>query len=456
MLTTALFDGAIFDGPAGNLAFARVHQSGATVVRLIVEWKAVAPSSTVAGFSPASPTDRHYKWGVVDQEVRRAVAAGLSPLLDITDAPAWATSNVAHGPGTPDSAKLASFANAAAKRYGGHVAGLPRVRYWQVWNEPNLDPNLSPQLVNGAPAAPKAYREMVNAFADAVKAVNPSNLVVAGGLAPFRDTTSDTRNQDQDWGPLSFMRDMLCLSPRLTPTCSDPVRFDAWSTHPYTSGGPTHHAVLPNDVSLGDLGDMRKVLVAAVKAGHVESASPVQFWVTEFSWDSRPPDPRGVPMRLLQRWVPQALYEMWRNGVSLVTWFSLRDLPLSNSFYQAGLEYVNGARKPLEQGFRFPFVAFPQRASKVYVWGRTPTSRAGSVAIEESKGSSWQRIGTVPASAHGIFTATLKGRTTGYVRARLLSTGERSLSFSLASVPDHVYNPFGETTLLEPQGGKPK
>ena len=50
--------------------------------------------------------------------------------------------------------------------------------------------------------------------------------------------------------------------------------------------------------------------------------------MTEFSWDSNPPDPKGVPAVLEGRWVAEALYRMWSAGVSLVTWFTLRDQPV--------------------------------------------------------------------------------------------------------------------------------
>ena len=112
------------------------------------------------------------------------------------------------------------------------------------------------------------------------------------------------------------------------PTCSARVHFDVWSTDPYTAGGPTHQAHRPNDVSLGDLPEMKAVLDAGVAAGHIVSPQPVQFWVTEFSWDSNPPDPAGVPAALEGRWVAEALYRMWSAGVSLVVWFTLRDQPV--------------------------------------------------------------------------------------------------------------------------------
>jgi hypothetical protein len=288
---------------------------------------------------------------------------------------------------------------------------------------------------------------MVNAVATAVKDVAPDNLVVAGGLAPFRDISPDTYRQNHDWGPLSFMRAFFCLSKALKASCGATAQVDIWAHHPYTSGGPTHKAVLPEDVSLGDLPKLRIALAAAVKAHHVLPARMPALWVTEFSWDSNGPDPLGVPTKLLERWVPQALYEMWRNGVSLVTWFQLQDEPLATSFYQSGLFYRDGRKKPYLEGFRFPLVAFP-RANGIYVWGRTPGGKSSSVIVEQRSSTAWRRIGRLQARSSGVFTGTLRAPVTGWVRAR--AVGETTLPFSLQSVADRFFNPFGNPTLLEP------
>ena len=285
-----------------------------------------------------------------------------------------------------------------------------------MWNEPNTSTNLVPQFHGRAPYSPVLYRNLVNALARSVKSVHPNNLVIAGGTAPFRDSTDSVVSRNKDWGPLTFMRAFLCLSSSLKPTCAAKARFDIWSTHPYTSGGPTHHAFLPDDVSLGDLGKMRSVLDAAVRAGHISGGTP-GFWVTEFSWDSAPPDPSGVPQSLLRRWVPEALYTMWANGVSLVTWFGIQDEPLTTSFYQSGLytrglHGAAGRKKSFFQGFRFPVVALP-RDHGVYVWGRTPAGVAGVVAVEQRQGAAWRRLGTIRTSAAGSSSRVPRGRHQG-------------------------------------------
>jgi hypothetical protein len=246
------------------------------------------------------------------------------------------------------------------------------------------------------------------------------------------------------------MRSLLCLSEGASPhpTCSTRVRFDIWSTHPYTAGGPTHHAYRANDVSLGDLPEMKAVLDAAVRTGRIVSKQPVRFWVTEFSWDSAPPDPLGVPAALEARWVAEALYRMWSSGVSLVTWFSLRDRPLPGSPYQSGLyfqssSYARSRPKPALTAFRFPFVAFV-RSNKVFVWGRTPTRASGSVVVEQQRSSGWRRVAVLQADRFGIFSDELRTTTRGAMRARLATGGTRSLAFSLKRVPDRVFQPFGK------------
>lgn len=464
-LATAVFDPFAFTSAQAPVEFARVKQAGATYVRLLLDWNTVAPNTPQKpdGFNAANPADPQYSWSAFDDQVQRAVAAGLQPIVDINGAPAWAQ-GIGEGPfGTvkPDPTEFGLFARAAAARFSGTFNGLPRVRFWQAWNEPNISLFLTPQFENRQPSSPQWYRRMVNSFADGVYAAHSDNYVIAGGTAPFRDITPSVLALDPDWGPLSFMRRLLCLSPSLKPTCSDPIRFDIWGTDPYTSGGPTHHAVLANDVSVGDLPEMRRVLDAGVESHHVISTRPIQFWVLEFSWDTNAPDPEGVPMPLAKRWVAEVLYRMSLSGVNLVTWFLLRDQPGETSFYQSGLYFQNGPDlgkdrpKPIVQAFRFPFVAFPSRGG-VLVWGRTPAGRPGTVLVEQSFKGGWRRLGVVKTDRYGILSRRFAGPPRGFVRARVLgSPGVAAVPFSLKHVPDRFFNPFGQPTLLEPKpGGK--
>jgi hypothetical protein len=429
----------------------RVRAAGARTVKIVLPWRTIAPQNRPASFDPANPGDPHYDWDPYDEQIRLAVTRGLEPLVTSEQSPPWAERGGDGPPGTrnPDPAEYAAFGSAIAQRYSGTYGGLPRVRLFEAWNEPNASFFLSPPYVNGQPYSPQLYRALVNAFSAAVHTVHQDNVVIAGAQFPF----VINRPGGVSVGPYRFMRDVLCLAEDLTtvPNCGPPLAADVWSHHPYTSGGPTHRASNRDAISLGDMRKMKRLLNAAIQQKRFVSTRPIAFWVTEFGWDSAPADPKGVPLQLHARWVSEALYRMWEAGVSLVTWYRLRDGPPTGPV-QSGLWFrcaggiACDSPKPLSlQAFRFPFVAFRSGRGRVRVWGRTPDSAAARVAIERSWKGKWRRLRTLRAGANGVFRKRIRGPRTGRIRARLVSTREASVGFSLKRPPDMPVNPFGST-----------
>jgi len=419
-LLTAVTDDPSYEGPDAPLALQRTRQAGATFARVGVTWSRVVPkgSAKPSGFDPSNPADPAYNWSKLDREIQLVVASGLQPILGFHGAPRWAEDQSPHptmysgyraGPYKPSPVEVGAFAHALAVRYSGHFQGLPRVRYWRLWNESNLIGYLSPQFENGKPFAPGWYRLMLAAFAKAVHGVHADNLVIAGSLAPF---TLDTAAM----GPLEFLRSLLCLSAgkRPKPVCKARASFDALAVHPYTFGGPTRHAANPNDVSIADLPEVRRLLDAGVRYHRIVSRSRPQLWVTEFSWDTQPPDPNplAAPLSLQSRWTAEALYRMWQHGVRVVTWFLLRDLPWPDSEFQSGLYFRSGVglssdlAKPTLTAFRFPFVAY-RRPGKTFVWGRTPGGRRARVVVEQRRGKGGKPLATLKSDRFGIFSKLL-------------------------------------------------
>jgi hypothetical protein len=455
-------DTAIFFSPrssvAGNTSeLERIKAAGSKYVVIRVFWSSVAPAGSTqpVGFQAGDPADPNYKWAGPDDQIKAAVAAGLKPMVFITRAPNWAEGSgrgsAEGGTYKPSPSELAKFVTAAATRYSGGFSDLPRVQYWAIWNEPNLNTFLSPQVSKKKAFAPNWYRSMLNAAADAIHGVNSSNVVIGGETAPF-GSASKSRNATM---PITFMENVLCVKEkkvvnkktkaityRYTSACKTKTKFDVWAHHPYTQGGPTATAKVHGNASLGDMGEMRKVLNAAIKAGHVSSGQKARLWVTEFSWDSKPPDPGGVPMALETRWVSQMLYQMWGSGVSLVTWLTLTDVPFESDRWQGGLYYEGSdasseRAKPVLRAFRFPFVAIPQTVkgkTTVTLWGRTPTSKSGKVVIESKSGSKWKKVKTLSANSSGIFKARVaKPAKAKFFRARLSNGSDKSADFALAT-----------------------
>ncbi|MFL5958812.1 MAG: cellulase family glycosylhydrolase [Gaiellaceae bacterium] len=436
-LRTSVDDPFALTGPQRATGFLKAQAAGASYVRLIVPWNAIAPSRRPAGFAAADPTSRGYSWAWLDSTVASAEKAGLTPILDIARAPSWAQ---IHGGTAPKAAYLGQFAKAVALQYDGKH-GAPAAHVFQVWNEPNLSQDLTPVKAS-------IYRGMVNAVAASVHAVSKANIVVAGGLDPFG-------NKGKGWhsvSPLAFMRSLLCVSKgaHAHRTCGSRVHFDAWSHHPYSFNGPFGHASRPDDVSLGDLPRMRALLRTAVRLHHVVSTRGVQFWVTEFSWDTRPPRRHAAPIGLASRWTAEALYQMWRSGVSLVTWFGLEDKG-GKGPYQSGLYFhaksLERARaKPVRTAFRFPFVAYLGHGS-VNVWGRDATSDKRLVMIQRRNGihGHWRTVARIRSNGSGIFRGKLRLAATKKDWLRAVAAGSgNSLAFSLTRPsPNLRYGPWG-------------
>ncbi len=276
-LARGVSDGTLLlseQAPVRDLALTRIRAAGATVVRIPVDWRDIAPAAPPAGFDASDPASPAYNFARVDAAVDSAVAAGLEPLLVVSHAPAFAEAPhrwpyAYPGSWAPSPAALGAFAAALARRYDGSfsdplapAAVLPRVHLLQAWNEPNLPRYLEPQWIaqgrRWSAFSPLLYRQMLNAFYAGVKSVEPSDTVVAAGIAPTGDPEGVGR-----MAPIPFLRDVLCLQPRLRvapvahlahpprfarPDCPQPPHFDVLAFHPLSVGDPDIPAASALDV----------------------------------------------------------------------------------------------------------------------------------------------------------------------------------------------------------------
>jgi hypothetical protein len=422
--------------PTSPFWLGRTVAEGADIIRVSAGWVGVAPVRRPPGFDAANPSSPGYNWSSVDAEVRALAGQGLQVLLVMTGAPPWAEGrgrprNVQEGTWKPDPAQFGQFARAAARRYDGSFpdpsqpgASLPRVRYWQAWNEPNLDGYLTPQWTRTrggfAAASPGVYRPMLNAFYSAVKGVAPSNVVVTAGMAPYGNPPGvNVPGTGNRVPPVTFDRVLF----------SEPVHLDAVAQTIYSIQGPLWHAYNPGDVAVPDLYKITNALSAGQRAGHVLPSGPKQTWVTELGWDSRPPNPGGVPVTEQARWYEQAMYVLWRQGADAVLLLQIVDspppLPRSTAA-ESGLYYADGRPKPAAIAFRFPFVTDRLDPGRVRAWGRAPVG--GRVVVERQTGGRWRALATLTAAAHGVFLTTIALSGRALLRARV--GGQTSLTWT--------------------------
>jgi hypothetical protein len=420
---------SVFNSPDPNVVwFDRAAEGRATVVRISVSWSSVASSTRPA--DPLNPADPSYDFQTVDAAVQKAVVHGLDVLLTIASAPTWAegenrpdASQAPPGTWKPNPGDLQGFAQALASRYSGDFQGLPRVRLFQLWNEPNLSMYLNPQWEGAAPASPRIYRGMLNAFYAGVKSVSSSDQVLTAGTAPYGDSPGGQRMQ-----PALFWRSLLCLEGHdLRPAeCPDPAHFDIAAHNPINADGPTRGAQNVDDISTPDLGRLKRILTKARKTGRSEPGGRKPLWATEFWWESNPPDPNGVPEGKHARWLEQALYLFWKQGVKKAIWFQIRDaapVPDYGSTYQTGLFQLDGTPKLAYQAFRFPFVTDRLSAERVRIWGMAPAP--GRVRVQRKFGPGWHTIARLRAGGDRVFVGKLSLSHRARLRAR--AGGETSL-----------------------------
>jgi hypothetical protein len=446
----------------------RVVDSGAGALRFTISWSSfVGPQRPP---DPTNPGSASYNFSSIDAGVRDARARGLTVLLNVVvPAPAWAEApgrpaTVREGSWKPNPSDLADFIQALAARYSGSfdpdgasgpAPPLPAAQAVEVWNETNYEYWLAPQFQGKTPVGPDHFRAMLNAVYPAVKAVNPQMLVVTGGTAPYGDPPGGPYQAiGPRVRPVEFWQDLLCVRPTkgkkkkgkkgkkakaapgrfvATQGCPGRTLFDVFAHHPIsnTGNGPLESAPHRNDASTPDLGRVVRVLRGAERVGTVSGRHPV--WVTEFWWDSNPPNPSGAPLGVQARWIEQSLYLFWKAGASLAINFQINDNltvnPDSRSGYQAGIFFSDGRPKPALTAFRFPFVTERINKQLLRAWGKAPA--AGKLVIQRKQGGRWVTIRKLQVGKGSVFLAKLRLQGKQLLRAQV--AGEQSLVWKQAA-----------------------
>lgn len=428
-IKTGLADGTFFDPRSSvrNTWFDRADAENIQILRLGVNWSFIAGTKPSNATNPADPA---YRWTSLDRAVRGAAARGLDVMFMPNTAPRWAEganrpAGTQAGSWKPSPGAFGSFGRALATRYSGNFpdpenpGNLPRVDFYEVWNEPNLDFWLAPQFSGGKNTGPDLYRAMHNSFADGVKAVHADNQIVGPALAPFGGVTENKKTRTR---PLGFMRKLFCLKGRkkLKPKkrCADKLQIDVVSHHPISvTGPPTQKAFHPDDATAGDMGKVKKVVRKAERGKTILPAGRRPIWVTEYFYRSNPPASAGVPLNKQARWVQQSLYVFWKSGVKLAIYNLIRDRPSFDPENAFGLYFRGGEAKPAAEAFAFPFVTQRKSKKKLLAWGKAPVS--GRLKIQRKKGKSWKTVKRLNATEDRVFKKKLRLRGKQKLRARV-------------------------------------
>jgi hypothetical protein len=426
-LTTGFVDDEQFFGADTQAWLLRAKQDGSGIIRINVNWRGVTSTKPR---NPTNPADPAYQMSVIDSLVQSVSARGMDVMLTAYSAPNFAEGsnpprNVPDGSWKPDPKAFGQFGQMLAKRYSGNYGALPRVRYFEAWNEPNITTYLTPQWKGKKDYSPGLYRKLLNAFYSGVHSAQKGAKVIGGTTAPFGDDHGHPLQKGAPRvHPLTFLRKLFCLKSNNKPKkCPTKPKLDILSHHPVNIiNSPTRSAKSPNDVEVADFHKIRSVMHAAERAHNVKPKGSHPLWATEVWWISQPPNRIGVPLQKHGRWLEQALYLLWKQGASAVINFEIRDWAYDPSLDPRGQPTTgvflrNGTRKPAYTAWRFPFVTNRKSKKKVGVWGKAPES--GKLQIQERSGGGWRTVKSLDAHGGKVFNTSLKLRGKADLRAQI-------------------------------------
>jgi polysaccharide biosynthesis protein PslG len=172
------WDREVIDAPpaARERQWSLMARSGVESARTVFSWHLAQPD-------PDRPPD--FTW--TDPPVALAAAHGVRLLPIVSYAPEWAraapSAELASAPRGTDG--YAAYLRALVERYGPHGTfwdehpELPRrpVREYQIWNEPHLRYQWSPQA-----GWEEAYGELLRVASETLAAADPGARVVLGGI----------------------------------------------------------------------------------------------------------------------------------------------------------------------------------------------------------------------------------------------------------------------------------
>ncbi len=210
-------------------------------------------------------------WEKYDNIVNLAEQYGLEIVPRLSNPPAWsrAAGDAAGAYAPPDDlADWGDYVAAVVSRYRG------RVRYYQLWNEPNIYPEWGEH-----PVDPEGYTRLLCEGYRRAKEADPSAAIVSGALAP-------TVSLHPGPGPALGLNEFVFLQRMYDAGAGD--CFDVMAVNDYMLwSGPTDHRLRPLNISFS-----RPVYVREIMVANGDAHKPV--WISEMNSNAVPDDPTGI------------------------------------------------------------------------------------------------------------------------------------------------------------------
>ena len=312
-----------------------------------------------------------FNWQPWDEIIDAAVARDLEVVAVLDSSPDWARSpEDAANPLAPPASRadFGNFAAAFARRYGD------RLRFYQVWDEPNIAPHWGSRPVDAAD-----YTGLLREAAVQVREADPDAVIVAAALAPTVETGG--LNQSE----LTFLDDLY--------RAGGAPWFDVAAAQPYGFD------LAPDDPPATERLNFRRAeLLRQVMVDNGDAAT--RLLIAAYGWHATPPgDPAASPWKSVSldqqaRWTVDAndwarRNWPWSAGMAWAWW----QPPQPSGDPHWGFAVLNANNEPR------PLLASLQ------AWNNTPHPLGAGVAtpadpaVTETGG--WRLTGQAADPPHG-------------------------------------------------------
>ncbi|HUE75511.1 MAG TPA: cellulase family glycosylhydrolase [Chloroflexota bacterium] len=210
-------------------------------------------------------------WAKYDRIVSLAQEYGLEVLFRIETSPVWAR------PGNPkletppdDFDDYGDFVAAVVERYQGQV------RYYQIWNEPNL----AFEWGGNGPAPAWDYVDMLKIGYQRAKTIDPNAVILSAALAPTIEESV------RGWNDLKFLQQMYDFGAK--------DFFDILGSNVYGlwSGPDDRRLNVERDVNYS-----RPLMIREIMVRNGDAAKSI--WLCEIGWNALPEDFPAPPDKIL-------------------------------------------------------------------------------------------------------------------------------------------------------------
>jgi hypothetical protein len=310
---------------ASSKQAARMARGGVSTVRFPFGWRSIEPTETGG-----------YHWAFTDLQVKRYARRQLRVLPVLFATPSWLTSNYRRPPlkSKQARARWRQLLQAAVGRYGPGGAfwvlhpTLPYkpIRYWQIWNEPNIPGFFAPK------PSPKRYERLLQISANAIRGASSKAKVVLAGLPH----TAERPGQIVSY---RFLRQLYRRGAR--------GEFDVIAIHPYALG-------------VGGVNGVKDQLERMRKVADRHGDAKLPIWIDEIGWAST--HQRGNPFAAGRHGQARKLRQTFRFvldhrrnlKIQRLMWFKWRDSEVTPgcAFCAAGLLSKHLHPKPAWGAFK--------------------------------------------------------------------------------------------------------